>query len=417
MTSEERDAHAARQQLALLSLAMLLGMSPWFSATAVAPALAERWGASVSTTAWLTMAVQLGFVGGTLLSALLMLPDRWSARRLAGGSALVAAATTALIILRSDSPGEAIGLRMVTGAALAGVYPPGMKLVAGWWRDRRGMAIGVLIGFLTIGSASPHLVRALVPPSEWQLVLAGAALCSALAAVVILRWVREGPYQAPPTPFDAHGLRRIIGDRGVVLATGGYLGHMWELYAMWSSIGIFWAFVIARRSLDPALAPTLAFTTIAIGIVGCIAAGIVADRVGRARVTIIAMAVSGACALSIGRLLDAPLPLLAIVAIVWGIAIIADSAQFSACITELAPREYVGTALTIQTCLGFLLTMVTIRLVPVWVARWGWELAYAPLAIGPALGILAMWRLGRGTPAAVTNTQDARARRSSAAMR
>ena len=388
------DQREARRQLALLSLAMLLGMSPWFSATAVAPALAERWGAAMTTTAWLTMAVQLGFVAGTLLSALLMLPDRWSVRRLAGGSALLAAATTALIILRSDSPAEAIGLRMVTGAALAGVYPPGMKLVAGWWRDRRGMAIGVLIGFLTIGSASPHLVRAVVSPSDWQLVLAGAALCSALAAIVFLRWIREGPYQAPPTPFNVHGLRRIVGDRGVVLATGGYLGHMWELYAMWSSIGIFWAFVVGRRALDPALAPALAFATIATGIVGCIVAGVVADRVGRARVTIVAMAVSGACALGIGRLLDAPLPVLALVAIVWGVTIIADSAQFSACVTELAPREYVGTALTLQTCLGFLLTMVTIRLVPVWVSTWGWEVAYTPLAIGPALGILAMWRLG-----------------------
>ena len=391
------DARRARQQLALLSLAMLLGMSPWFSATAVAPALADRWSASTATTAWLTMAVQLGFVAGTLLSALLMLPDRWSPRRLAGGSAIVAAITTALIIVRADSPAEAIGLRFMTGAALAGVYPPGMKLVAGWWRARRGMAIGVLIGFLTIGSASPHLIRAVVRQDEWQLVLLGAATCSALAGMVILTWVREGPHQAPPTPFDIHGLRRIVGNRGVVLATGGYLGHMWELYAMWSSIGIFWAYIIARRALDPALAPVLAFATIATGLLGCVAAGIVADRVGRSRVTIIAMAVSGACALAIGGLLEAPLPLLAAVAIVWGVAIIADSAQFSACITELAPREYVGTALTLQTCLGFLLTMVTIRFVPIWAARWGWTYAYAPLAIGPALGMFSMWRLGNAS--------------------
>ena len=389
------DSREARRQLVLLSLAMLLGMSPWFSATAIAPALAERWSASPATTAWLTMAVQLGFVGGTLLSALLMLPDRWSARRLAGGSALLAAASTAMLLVRSDSPGEAIALRALTGMFLAGVYPPGMKLVAGWWRDNRGMAIGVLIGFLTIGSASPHLVRAVVAPDDGRLVLAGAAICSLIAGALILRWVREGPHQARPTPFDLHGLRRILGDRGVVLATGGYLGHMWELYAMWSSIGIFWAYVVARRSLDPSLAPALAFVTIAAGILGCIAAGIQADRVGRARVTIIAMGVSGACALGIGRLLDAPFVVLLAVAILWGISIIADSAQFSACVTELAPREYVGTALTLQTCLGFLLTMVTIRLVPVWADRWGWEVAYAPLAIGPAFGIIAMWRLGR----------------------
>ena len=384
-----------RNQLALLSLAMLLGMSPWFSATVVAPVLAERWDATAWTTAWLTMAVQLGFVGGTLLSALLMLPDRWSARRLAGGSALLAAACTAMLLVRADSPTEAIGLRVLTGVCLAGVYPPGMKLVAGWWRDRRGMAIGVLIGFLTIGSASPHLVRSVIAPHDWGLVLVGASVCSLVAGAIMLAWVREGPHQAPPTPFDLHAFRRILGHRGVVLATGGYLGHMWELYAMWSSIGIFWTYVVARRSLDPSLAPALAFATIAAGIVGCVAAGIHADRVGRARVTIMALGVSGACALGIGRLIEAPFVVLLTVAILWGIAIIADSAQFSACVTELAPSEYVGTALTLQTCLGFLLTMVTIRLVPVWADRWGWEVAYAPLAIGPAFGMLAMWRLGQ----------------------
>lgn len=401
-----------RAQLALLAAAMVLGMTPWFSATVIAPALVDRWSASTSMIAWLTMAVQLGFVGGTLVSAVLMLADRWSARKLAAGSALLAAVATALVIFAADWPMGVIALRAVAGAALAGVYPPGMKLVAGWWREGRGMAIGVLVGALTLGSASPHLLRATIGPDAWRTVLLAAAACSAAAGLLLLMRVREGPFQAPPTPFDLHGLRRIIRDRGVALATGGYLGHMWELYAMWSSIGLFWGFVIARRELDPALAPLFAFLSIGMGIVGSIIAGVLADRIGRATVTIAAMAVSGACALGIGLLIDAPLIVLATVSIIWGIAIVADSAQFSACVTELAPREYVGTALTLQTSLGFLLTLVTIRYVPLWAEWWGWRIAYAPLAVGPMLGILSMWRLrrsllGSGSPVVGRSTRSA----------
>jgi MFS family permease len=384
-----------RAQLAILSAAMVLGMAPWFSATAVAPFMIAEWRATPATATWLTMAVQAGFVAGTCASALLLLSDRWSARRLAGWSAAAAALATGALAARGLTPAAAIALRALTGAALAGVYPPGMKLAAGWWRERRGMAIGVLVGALTLGSATPNLVRALVPAQLWRPTLGVAAASAALAAVLFLALVREGPYQAPSVPFEWRALRRLVTNRPVVLATGGYLGHMWELYAMWSSIGLFWGYVVARRGLASPLAPALAFATIGVGVAGCVVAGVVADRVGRAAVTIVAMAASGACALLVGALVDAPLPILVTIAFVWGIAIIADSAQFSACITEVAPPQYVGTALTMQTSLGFLLTIVSIRLVPVWAAHWGWERAYMPLAIGPALGILAMVRFAR----------------------
>jgi MFS family permease len=379
---------------------MVLGMAPWFSATAVAPFMIAEWHAAPATAAWLTMAVQAGFVAGTCVSALLLLSDRWSARRLAGWSAAAAALATGALSVRGLTPAAAIALRALTGAALAGVYPPGMKLAAGWWRERRGMAIGVLVGALTLGSATPNLVRALIPTHLWRPTLVVAAAGAALSAALFLALVREGPYQAPSVPFEWRALRRLIANRPAVLATGGYLGHMWELYAMWSSIGLFWGYVTVRRSLPSPLAPALAFATIAVGVAGCIVAGVVADRVGRAAVTIAAMAASGACALLVGALVDAPLPLLVTIAFAWGVAIIADSAQFSACITEVAPAEYVGTALTMQTSLGFLLTIVSIRLVPVWAARWGWERAYLPLAVGPALGIAAMARFGRAASSA-----------------
>jgi MFS family permease len=265
-----------------------------------------------------------------------------------------------------------------------------MKIAAGWWRERRGMAIGVLVGALTLGSAAPNLVRITIPADAWRAVLATAGASSAISGALFLWAVREGPDTGPSQPFDVHALADVIGSRGVRLATGGYLGHMWELYAMWSAMAAFWTYVAQQRALPAVAGPSLAFATIAMGSVGCVVAGLLADRWGRATVTIVSMALSGACCLWIGGLLQGPLDLLVAVSLLWGLTVVADSAQFSALVTELAPPEYVGTALTLQTCLGFLLTMVTIRLVPVWVEQWGWERAFIPLAVGPALGILAM---------------------------
>ena len=385
----------APRQLAVLALAMVLGMTPWFSATVAAPGMRAEWNTTPSVSAWLTIAVQLGFVLGTFVSAVLLLSDRFSARRLASASSCLVTIATAALAWRHTGPATAITLCGLTGAALAGVYPPGIKIAAGWWRSGRGTAIGILVGALTIGSAMPNLLRALAPTERWRTIILAAAACALVSASLFGLAVRDGPFQAASASFNPRALSTVVRNRWVALATAGYLGHMWELYAMWSSIGAFWAFVMAPRALAPALAPVFAFMTIASGAIGCVVAGVAADRVGRPIVTIVAMAISATCALAIGFLTTAPLVVVTVVAVVWGISIVADSAQFSAAITELAPSQYVGTAITLQTCLGFLLTIITIRLVPVWVHLWGWELAYVPLAIGPVAGILAMWPLWR----------------------
>ena len=385
----------APRQLAVLALAMVLGMTPWFSATVAAPGMRAEWNTTPSVSAWLTIAVQLGFVLGTFVSAVLLLSDRFSARRLASASSCLVTIATAALAWRHTGPATAIALCGLTGAALAGVYPPGIKIAAGWWRSGRGTAIGILVGALTIGSAMPNLLRALSPTERWRTIILAAAACALVSASLFGLAVRDGPFQAASAPFNPRALSTVVRNRWVALATAGYLGHMWELYAMWSSIGAFWAFVMAPRALAPALAPVFAFITIASGAIGCVVAGVAADRVGRPIVTIVAMEISATCALAIGFLTTAPLVVVTVVAVVWGISIVADSAQFSAAITELAPSQYVGTAITLQTCLGFLLTIITIRLVPVWVHLWGWELAYVPLAIGPVAGILAMWPLWR----------------------
>ena len=384
--------------LALLAAVELCGMAPWFSASAVAPALSRLWRLGPGGVAWLTISVQLGFVVGALVSAVLTLSDRWSARRLVAGSALLAAAAT-LGVAVAPTPGVGIALRLVTGAALAGVYPPGMKLAAGWYREGRGLAIGILVGALTLGSALPHLVRWAVPADLWRPVLTVAAGSALAAAWLVGRVPHDGPFAAAAPAFSWSAAPRILRDRAVSLANLGYLGHMWELYAMWTWLAAFVAASEQARTGRDAIAsgvPALvAFAVVGSGAIGCWLGGVYGDRWGRTTITSVAMALSGASALAVGTLFGRALGALIPLLLVWGIAVVADSAQFSAATSELAPRDLVGTALTLQTSLGFLLTCLTIYLLPWVAARIGWRWSMGVLALGPAGGVWAMQALRR----------------------
>ena len=388
----------ARRVLMILAIAELLAMAPWFSASAVSPALAHVWALSPTATAWLTISVQLGFVVGALVSAILTLADRLSARRLVAGSAVIAAAAT-LGVAAASGVTVGIACRLLTGAALAGVYPPGMKIAAGWFKEGRGLAIGVLVGALTLGSASPHLVRWAVSPAAWRVVLVVAAVSALAGGLLVLLVPNEGPYAAPSPPFSLAAAPRILRDRAVALANLGYLGHMWELYAMWTWMAVFvTASEHARRGPQAdvtALAALVTFAVVGSGAFGCWLGGKYADRWGRTLVTSTAMLVSGSCAIAVGLFFGAPLAALIPLLLIWGIAVVADSAQFSAAVSELAPRDYVGTALTLQTSLGFLLTCATIYLLPMVAAAIGWRWSMSVLAIGPALGVWAMLSLRR----------------------
>jgi MFS family permease len=376
--------------LATLAVAEFFGMTLWFSATAVTPVLVDEFALSPTRAAWLTMAVQAGFVVGTLGSALTNLADVLNARVLLFAGALAGAITNAAVLWAPS--GEAvIALRFLTGAALACVYPPGMKLAAGWFRERRGFALGILIGALTFGKAFPHLLTAFYG-REWREPMLVASAMAVAGGLLVLVVVRDGPYVAATARFDPQAVRRIFASRGARLATLGYLGHMWELYAMWTWIAVLATASFAAAGVSDASrsGSLVAFVAIASGTVGCVVAGWLADRIGRAQVAMWALAVSASCAaLAVLAYGGSPIWFF-VIATVWGFAVVADSAQFSALVSDYSPREHVGTALTLQTCLGFLLTIATIEGLPRLADAVGWRWATLLLVPGPLLGIWAM---------------------------
>ena len=387
-STSDRDP-ARWRELILLSTALALGMSLWFAASAVAAELVPRWGLTPAEVGGLTSSVQLGFVLGTATLAFLNVADILPARRLFALCALVGAGANALL-LWSPAYGVALVTRGITGFALAGVYPPAMKMIATWFRSGRGFAIGALIGGLTLGKSVPYLVHALdlgEVPVVWS-----ATVSAVLAAVLITRFYHDGPYPFPSRPFHWGLVGEVVRERRWRLATGGYLGHMWELYAMYAWIQVFLG-AQAHGRAGALSGNMLAFLAIAIGALGCLWGGWWADRHGRERLVTIAMACSGACALLIGPLSGLGWWPTALVALAWGFFVIADSAQFSTLVTESVPPHAVGTALMVQTSLGFLLTMGSIQLIPVVEGYVGWRWAFAVLAVGPALGIESIRRL------------------------
>ncbi|MDE1157534.1 MAG: MFS transporter [Neorhizobium sp.] len=401
------------RMLGMLCLAVVLSFTTWFSTTAIAPDLKSAWQLSDATLGWLTNAVQIGFVLGALSASLVNLPDIVRLNRLMAGSALVAAIANA-VLLFEPSVDIAIAARLATGMALAGVYPPALKLVATWFVTRRGLALSGVIGAITAGSALPHLLRAVIfsagtgaPQAaaqssaasglDWHLVILMSSAATLIGAVMFLVFTREGPHPFGKAVFNPREIGVVLRDRALVLVTLGYLGHMWELYAMWAWLLAYLSQALQTGSnLDGADASILTFLAVAAGVAGCFLGGLLSDRFGRTATTAGMMIVSATCAALIGVVFDGPFLLLALVVIVWGIAIIGDSAQFSAAATELADRHYVGTALSLQMGLGFGLTILIIWLMPHLASAFGgWRWTFSVLAVGPVIGTGAMLILRR----------------------
>ena len=396
MSPTEIDQTDQRRALVGIAGAQLFALTLWFSASAVAPQLEETWQLSVGEIAWLTLTVQLGFVAGALGIAISGIADVIPARRLFAVSAIAAAAVNgALLLITASIVPLAFVLRFATGVLLAGVYPSGLKVMAGWFRAGRGMALGALVGALTIGSATPHLVRGF--GADWQGVILVASALTLVAAAAMIFAVRDGPYEVAVSPFSWSHLGGILRNRGFRLSTYGYLGHMWELYAMWTWTAAWLTASAVEGGYGTGWVSTATFSIIAIGGIGSYVAGIWADRSGRTPIAGGSMAISGTCAAATVVVFGLSPLLIIPVFLVWGATVVSDSAQFSTMVTETASPEHRGTALSLQTGLGFLLTLVTIAGVPVLAEQWGWQWAFPWLAIGPALGVAAMVALRRSS--------------------
>lgn len=400
--SSHRGTDASRWRvLALLAIAIVLSLTTWFSATAITPELKREWQLSPVVLSWLTIGVQIGFVCGALAASLVNLPDIVRLNRLMALAALLAAAANASL-LGVHGPMGAIAARVVTGFALAGVYPPALKLVSTWFNRDRGLALGVVIGALTVGSSMPHLFRSLSGAVDWRFVVKMSTLATSVGAVLFFFFAHEGPYPFGRALFNPRQAGAVFRDRSLLLANLGYFGHMWELYAMWAWLLVYINEALtAQKEWSVGRASLLTFVAIGTGAFGCILGGILSDRSGRTATTAGMMIVSGVCAIAIGFAFDGPGWLFITVLVIWGVSVIGDSAQFSAMVTELADQSFVGTALSVQLGLGFALTVVAISLMPRMAAFLGsWRWAFLMLVPGPSIGALAMLLLRRSPASA-----------------
>ncbi|MBY4383806.1 MFS transporter [Rhodococcus fascians] len=385
----------SNRQRALIALVQVLGLCVWFSATAVVPTLRTEWNIGESAAVWLTASVQIGFVVGAITSTVLNLADRIAPQRLLAASALAAGACTAILAWQVSGLAAAIPLRFLTGFFLAGIYPVGMKLMASWSdSSNRGKSFGVLLGALTLGSALPHLIGSF-GPLPWRAVMGVASGLTLIAAAIAITSIAAGPSldTRPITPNPRYALA-MFRERGPRLANLGYLGHMWELYALWTWISLFVLSGREQRGDSTGATGLIAFGAIGIaGVIGCLVGGWASDRFGRSFAAVIALAISGSCCLLSPFFFTATTPVLVVFLFVWGASVIADSGVFSTTLSETADSRFIGTALTAQTAIGFLLTVVTIQFVPVLAAVVGWQFAFWLLAPGPAIGAIAMWAL------------------------
>ena len=381
--------------LFILSVCIVLSMTTWFSATAVIPKLQSIWNLTPTLSAWLTIGVQLGFVIGAIGSSIVSLSDVISSKKLmVYGSIGAAAANLGLLLV--DSAYLAIFLRLMTGVFLALVYPPALKLISTWFKRGRGLAIGALVGSITLGAAAPHFINA-VGGLGWELVVIATTIATLSGALIIGLFVHEGPFPYPRAPFHLGRIGHVFKNRGVLLASVGYFGHMWELYAMWAWFLTFSQMAFIELNIDnPSTASFFTFAAIGIGALGCIVGGIMGDRWGRTATTSLMMCISGTCALLAGFVYDGPLWMLIALGLIWGFTVIADSAQFSTIVTELSDPMYVGTALTLQLGIGFMLTVVTIWLLPLAADSLNsWQWVFLILIPGPLIGTCAMLFLRR----------------------
>ena len=380
-----------------IGLSELFALSLWFSASVIAPELIEVWNLSSNSEGWLSTSVPIGFVIGALFSSYFGVADRFNPRKVFAVSVFLGAILNALLIL-VDYAFFGILLRILTGITLAGVYPIAVKILSQWFPQKRGFAIGILIAALTLGSSLPHFVIMFFSSLNWKLVIICTSALALLSAIIVTYILEDAPIMSEKSPFSLKLIKKVVTNKPVMLANYGYFGHMWELYAMWTWLP---AFLTASFSAYSPEFPHwfIALSSfISIGIaggIGCVVGGLISDKIGRANLTIISMFISAICSILIGFTFGQFIWITLIICIIWGMSVISDSAQFSAAVSEIAEVEYVGTALTFQMCIGFLITIFSINLIPIIQRIVGWEWVFTILAIGPILGIVFMVKYRR----------------------
>ncbi len=382
------------RSITILLIAEVAAMSLWFVSAAILPDMLREADVSELRQAALSSGVQAGFVAGALVSAIFGIADRFNPKGVFSACAFLAALANAVLVIAEPGGNVAIAMRFATGALLAGVYPVGMKIAVGWGDKDRGFLVGMLVGALTLGSALPHLL-ALGGGADWRFTVIAASLAAAASGLIILA-VSLGPKHQKASRFDPRVIASAWTNRRVRLAYAGYLGHMWELYAMWAWIGAATAasYGMSLPAADAIwLSKLTAFLAIGLGGLTCAVAGRIADRIGKAEVATIAMVISGGAAIATAVTFGGAPWITFAVVIVWGIAIIPDSAQFSALVADASPAEHAGSLMTLQTALGFALTFFIVQGVPPAAAAFGWPAILAALALGPVFGIFAMLRL------------------------
>lgn len=384
--------------LGLVSLAVLLASSTWFSGTAATPVLRRIWNLTEVQCSWLTVSVQLGFIIGTFLYAVLNLSDIFNTRKVFFVSAVLGAGWNAAFALLSQDFSLALVFRFLTGVTLAGVYPVGMKIIAQWFRSKLGWRLGIMVGALTMGTAFPYLIMALGADLDWRWLMLVASGLSLTGGAIVLSGLSDGPFLSRSAPFNPRMVFEIFHHRRFRLQAFGYFGHMWELYAFWSLVATFLAARFATSSSAwQSMTPLLSFIVIGVGTVGCILGGWISRSKGERKVALMSLLLSGTLCLTSWLLFELPPFILAITVLIWGLVVISDSPQFSALAARYCPPEYTGTALTIQNGIGFGITVISIQLTA-WIAQsFGWRWAFVFLAIGPVLGIFSTHKLGAAT--------------------